>query len=432
MLWLTDILYFLAGLVYLPFAIYNALVLRKNRRDWGQRFGFVPTFAPSRNRIWIHGVSLGEINSTPKLVAALRERLPDYDIVVSSTTDTGYQRAVTLFGQPNVFRFPLDFSFAMRKALRRIAPSLIVLMELEVWPNLVRMASRKGISVAVVSGRLTERSSRRLAMLGKPIRSVFAKLAWVGAQDETIATRFRKLGVPPERIEVTSSLKWDTAEITDRVSGQDDLAKELGLTDQNLLWVCGSTGPGEESIILDAYRALSLSKIPTILCVVPRKPERFEEVAELISSSGFRCLRRSKKQALLLDQQRDVQRSNNVLLGDTMGELRRFYALADFVFIGRSLVPLGGSDPIEAAALAKPLLWGPHMENFLEPSLAFQQAGAAIVVNESSSLARTLESLIGDKELRRRLGQTAQEVVRSRQGATRRTVDRLVAEVEKH
>ena len=159
MRWLADIAYLFAGLIYLPVALYHALILGKNRRGWRQRFGGVPTFDPTVPRIWIHAVSLGEINATPRLVAALRERLPETDVVFSTTTDTGYARAVQLYGADCVFRFPLDSSLVVSRVLRRVRPTMIVLVELEVWYNLVRIAARRGIPVAIVNGRLTERSA---------------------------------------------------------------------------------------------------------------------------------------------------------------------------------------------------------------------------------------------------------------------------------
>jgi len=473
MRWVADLIYLLAGLVYLPVALYNALMVGKNRRGWRQRFGFVPKFrlnSEGKNtagRIWIHAVSLGEINATPKLVEALRQRLPHHDIVFSTTTDTGFARAVQLYGAEKVFRFPLDFSVVISRVLNRVAPTLIVLVELEVWYNLVRMATHRGISVAVVNGRLTQRSARRLSWLGRPVRSMFSDLAWVGAQDETIAARFRQLGVRPDRIVVTSSLKWDTALITDRVEGAEELALALGIDGAQPLWVCGSTGPGEEAIILEAYRKLlrnaktpkrqnaetvgraspaeiakspscqitkskidnRQSTIPPLLSLVPRKPERFDEVAELIERCGFRCVRRSQRPDGIPSashRETDSPTEPVVVLGDTMGELRKFYCLADVVFVGRSLVPMGGSDPMEVAALGKPILVGPHMENFHEPVEALKEAGAIRFVRTADDVASSVAELCTDRSTAQSLGILARDVVRGRQGATQITSDRLI------
>lgn len=484
MRWLVDLAYAAAGVVYLPIALYQAAFQGKNRRGWRQRFGGVPVFALDRPRIWIHAVSLGETNATPKLVKAVEKLLPGVEFVFSATTDTGYARAVQLYGADRVVRFPLDFSGVVLRALGRIAPSLIVLVELEVWPNLVSLAAQRGIPVAVVNGRLTERSARRLARLGKLARPMFEKLSWVGAQDEAIASRFRQLGVPGDRVEVTSSLKWDTAEIAERVVGSDALAAALGIAAEEKVWVCGSTGNDEEAIVLDAYRLLVREKgLSCRLAIVPRKPERFDEVARLIEQAGFQCIRRSMRpdaneprpaacgvadrtahpevvvQSASPGLRRGAQttactsagadratqwgdgvapsgdrgtRADSlggaapaVILGDTMGELRKFYSIASVVFIGRSLVPMGGSDPIEAAALGKPLVVGPDMTNFAAPVEAFRAAGAIREAGSAESLAREVLELLSDPARATAAGQRAREVVQAHQGATELTAARL-------
>lgn len=455
MRWLADIAYLLAGLVYLPVALYHALIVGKNRRGWGQRFGAVPSFDPNVGRIWIHAVSLGEINATPRLEAALRERLPETEIVFSTTTDTGYARAVQLYGADRVFRFPLDFSLVVARVLRCIRPTMIVLVELEVWYNLVRMATRRGISVAVVNGRLTKRSARRFRWLGALGRSMFRDLAWVGAQDETIAARFRSLGVRDDRLEITSSLKWDTATATDHVEGVPELAHSLGIDGRRPVWVCGSTGPGEEEMLLEAYHIIvsganqsrerkradhgRVASAPRsdrpvacapgsdtnapVLVLVPRKPERFDEVARLIEGTGFACTRRSARPD---GTQVAPYSAGSVVLGDTMGELRKFYSVADVVFIGRSLVPLGGSDPMEAAALGKPIVAGPHMENFESPVNLLRGADAIRIVETADDLPSVIGELLKNAAASKRLGTAASDVVLRNQGATKRTADRLV------
>ncbi len=474
MRWIADAAYLLVGLLYLPVALYQALIIGKNRRGWRQRFGASPRLDPARRRIWIHAVSLGEINATPKLVAALQERLPDVDIVLSTTTDTGYARGVQLYGADRVFRFPLDFSVVVARALRRIRPSLIVLMELEVWYNLTRMATRCGIPVVVVNGRMTERSARRLAQLSPFTRPMFSDLAWVGAQDEAIATRFREAGVAPDRVELTSSLKWDTAAVADHVEGADELSQAMGIDRSRPLWVCGSTGDGEEELILEAYDTLGRNwsdpshdriraatgrermssedrvafaprsdRAVPLLAVVPRKPERFDEVARLIESRGFTCIRRSasplNKEGLRAVSAPEFAAGESgisasplnkggprgVILGDTMGELRKFYCLADVVFVGRSLVPMGGSDPMEVAALAKPVIAGPHMENFDSPVRALREVGAIRIVDSSPSLAGAVRDLLANPAPAGDMGAKARQVVLRNQGATARTADRL-------
>jgi len=423
--WIVNIAYFLAGVFYVPVLIYQMVVQGKNRRSWRQRFGHIELPSTARRRIWMHAVSLGEVNCTPALVSELNSAAPDCEVVVSTTTDTGYARACTLYPPARVFRCPLDLSWVVGRALKRIRPSLIVLVEQEVWPNLVGLAHRRDIPVAVVNGRLTERSARRLARLGGVTRAMFARLAWVGAQDQTIAARFARLGTPSERIEITGSLKWDTAEVADSVRGADVLAESLAIPRDQPLWVCGSTGPGEETLILDAYeKLLAEGDIGVSLVVVPRKPERFDEVASLIRSRGFACIRRSEHS----DDSPPAQRASagTVLLGDTMGELRKFYTLARAVFVGRSLVPMGGSDPMEVAALAKPVIVGPHMDNFQMPVDRLRAGDALEVVHSAAELAATVAGIVKDGARAEQIGRRARQVVLDNQGATARTAQALV------
>jgi len=439
MRWVADALYLLAGLLYLPALAYQIIVLKKNRRGWSERLGLRVRARDSRPRLWIHAVSLGEVNCTPKFVAALRDELPEWDVVVSSTTDTGYARAVSLYGREHVFRFPLDLSWIMGRVFDRVRPSILVLVELEVWFNLVRLARRRGVPVVVVNGRLTERSARRFQRLGSPVRRMFADLAWVGAQDDAIAERFCRLGAAASRIEVTSSLKWDTAEIVDQVEGAVSLADALGLERSGPLWVAGSTGPDEEEMVLGAHAQLvrewsgMAQNVPANpltgrargapgLAIVPRKPERFAEVARLIERQGFRCVRRSECPD---SPSPSHELGDAVILGDTMGELRKFYSLADVVFVGRSLVPLGGSDPIEVAALGKPIVVGPYTVNFAMPVAALRAAGAVCEVQRAADLVGAVRGLLRDTEGARDMGLKAREVVRRHQGATHRTANRV-------
>lgn len=419
---MIDVGYAFAGIAYLPILGYQMIVQGKNRRGWLDRLGYAGLPASRRPRIWVHGVSLGEINATRRLVGQLATRFPGHDVVVSSTTDTGFSRAVSLFGQDRVFRFPLDFSRVVRRVLDRVGAELIVLMEQEVWPNMVRESARRNVAVVVANGRLTERSARRLSLLGGIGRTMFGRLAWVGAQDEAIAARFRSLGAVERRVVVTGSMKWETASTADGVDGADLLAAELGLNGAAPVWVCGSTGPGEEAIVLDAYRTLTSSGLPVRLVIVPRKPERFDEVAKLIEHRGFDCLRRS---AFKTGSSVGDAKTQGVVLGDTMGELPRFYSTATAVFVGRSLAPMGGSDPMEVAALGKPMVTGPHMDNFREPAEVLRRCGAMTTVTSAESLAAEVATLCRDPSAARRRGEAGRAVVEANQGATAKTVEAI-------
>ena len=426
MTWVLDFVYFLAAVLFTPVLLYQRYIRKKMRTGWGQRFGGVPRRPVGRPCVWVHAVSLGEANATVSLTAELRRRLPDHDVVVSTTTDTGYAAAVRHYGEAAVFRYPLDFSFAVRRALERIRPAAVVLMELEVWPNFIDLAARRGVAVGIANGRVTEEKSMR--RFRKPVvrtlaRRMFGQLAFVAAQDEAYAPRFVELGTPPERVRVCGNLKFDTAVVADRIAGDDALAAALGIDRSRPLLVAGSTGPDEEALLLDVYARLKATVPGLQLAIIPRKPERFDEVARLIESRGHGCVRRNRRPD---GADAGPAAPGAVFLGDTMGELRKFYSLADAVFVGRTLAPLGGSDLMEVAALGKAMCFGPHVENFADAAARLLAERAAEQVPDVDGLATCLQRLLTDRDAARSMGAQAREVVRQCQGATARTVDWII------
>lgn len=446
---LLDLAYGLGALLYTPLLLYQVIVQRKNRRGWRQRFGYVPPRVGTRPCIWVHGVSLGEINATRSLVAEIERRLPKYEVVVSATTQTGYDAAVAHYAPRPVIRFPLDFSWVVRRTLDRLRPAAIVLMELEVWPQLVAEAHARGIPVGIANGRLTEERSMkrfRVPLVRGVARRMFSRLAWIGAQDATYAARFAELGAARDAIVVTGSVKYDTALVADSVEGDEALARALDIDRARPLWVAGSTGPGEEAILLDAYDALRRAHPGLQLAVIPRKPERFDEVAQLIAARDCRCIRRSEHPDLTGQDARAAERERRrkaaaapaanpsdpapdatptVILGDTMGELRKFYSLASVVFVGRTLVPMGGSDVMEVAGLGRPMVVGPHVENFADAVEKLRAAGGIVEVADGRALREQIAGLLSDRPRATAMGAAAREVVRVNVGATRKTVDRL-------
>jgi 3-deoxy-D-manno-octulosonic-acid transferase len=401
-------------------------VLRALRERMGKQ---IPPRGPSPV-VLIHAVSLGEINATRTMMKLLREARAGLQFIVTTTTDTGYQRAVELYGNDpavTLLRYPLDFSSAINRVLDNLRPTAVVLMELEVWPNFVLQCERRKIPVLLVNGRLTPGSFRNYRLGGWLIRKMFRRLTAICAQEQTYADRFIALGAPPDRVRVTGTMKFDTAQIADRIDGDDRLAFDLGLKPgAEPIWVCGSTGPGEEQLLLDVYRKL-LAHLPNLrLVIVPRKPERFDEVASLIQSHGFNLLRRSSPAPAGISPS-----PTPVILGDTMGELRKFYSLADVIFVGRSLLDLGsrqhGSDMIEPAALAKPVIVGPYTANFAEVMSAFRADGAIREVHTADQLQEQLLDLLSHPDSARTMASAAQQVVRLHQGTTRRNVDLILA-----
>jgi len=430
MSFILDILYLLAGLAYSPVVIYRAVRHNRYRTGWGQRFGKISRRNPKKPCIWLHAVSMGEVNAAKTLIKELKTRFSDFELIISTTTDTGFARATTLFGADHqVFYFPFDFSWVIRRAFGRIHPAICLLMELEVWPNFVGTARRLDIPVVVVNGRMSDRSYPKYKRARRLIRHIFRKVTLVLAQTEEYARRFREMGALAENVIVTSSLKYDTAQITDKVEGADALAAPLRIGDERL-WVAGGTGPGEEKILLDVYQNIKQQdKFRDLrLVIVPRKPERFDEVAELIKQSGFELIRYSRlknqvERASSIEHQ--ASSIEPVILGDTMGDLRKFYSLATLIFVGRSLVPMGGSDMIEAAALGKCTLFGPHTFNFTQTAEALLADRGALLVKDQQELQQAMQKCLLEPNFDDEIARNGREVIIKNQGATAKTIDQI-------
>jgi 3-deoxy-D-manno-octulosonic-acid transferase len=391
---------------------------------------------PAKPAVMIHAVSLGEINATVSLVKALQSATIAPHVIVSTTTETGLERARQLFGQManvSVIRYPLDFSKAVSRVLDVIKPDVVVLMELEVWPNFLRACGRREIPVVLINGRLTVSSYKRYRLIKPVAAGMFRRLTGICVQDENYAKRFIDLGANPGRVLITGTMKFDTAEVADRVAGDDELATAVGLfPGAEPIWVCGSTGPGEEEIILRAYRQLLAKHSRLRLVIVPRKPERFDEVAAMIEGAKFVCVRRSRTFGPMQAPVRTPADAAvpPVVLGDTMGELRKFYSLADVAFVGRSLVNLGarqhGSDMIEPAALAKPVIVGPFTGNFAEVMNKLRGAEAVMEVVDEQTLRETVSVLLYSPEQSGAMGRRGQAVVVKEKGATLRHAEVVV------
>lgn len=404
-----------------------------------ERNGDVPARAGEGPCVLIHAVSVGEVNATRAMVRQLLEADPRLQVVVSVTTETGFARAGQLFrAEPfadrvNVVRYPLDLSSYVRLFLDRLRPDVAVLMELEVWPNFVHECAARGVPVVLVNGRLTEHSYRRYRRARPLVRPMYARLSAVCAQEQTYAERFVALGVPPARVSVTGTMKFDSAEVGERVERDVELARELGLRPRALggdepVLVCGSTGPGEEAMLVGVHERLRRDHPQLRLVVVPRKPERFDEVAQLLGSRNP-LLRRSQPPAKGGSAASGDVQLGPLVLGDTMGELRKFYSLADVVVVGRTLVDLGekqhGSDMIEPAALGKPVVVGPYWGNFGEPMRALLSADAVRQVagpRMLEQLVEVLDAWLRDPPQAAAVGRRARQVVLDHRGATGRHV----------
>ena len=423
MKFVIDIIYLLAALAIAPKIIYRAVRQNRYRLGWSQRLGNITRLRPEKKCLWIHAVSLGEVNATKTLIARLKETLVDFEIIISTTTDTGFARANTLYGNEHkVFFFPLDFSFIMRKAFDNINPTICLLMELEVWPNFTQIASRRNIPVVVVNGRISDKSFPLYRRIRPLLKLVFQKVTLILAQTAEYAERFKTLGCQTEKVIVTGSLKYDTAQTTDKINTVDELADQLNIGDDKLL-VAGGTGPGEEKIILEVFNYLTEpEKFPNLrLAIIPRKPERFDEAAQIITEAGFDFAKYSS----IKNADTPLPKKTPVILGDTMGDLRKFYSLATLIFVGRSLVPMGGSDMMEAAALGKCTIFGPHTFNFKQTVDALLAGSGAIKVNNAEELHETIQKCLTDTAFSKKIANNGLEIIKKNQGATRKTVEQI-------
>ena len=422
MRFVLDFLYLLVIIFISPKVIYRILRHDRYRGGWSQRLGKINRRWPEKKCIWIHAVSVGEVNATKTLVAKLNDSLENHEIVISSTTDTGFAQAKAVYDEKlEVFYFPFDMSFIMRRAFKNIRPDICLLMELEVWPNFAQIASGAKIPIVVVNGRLSDESFPKYKLIKPAARWMFGKVKLFLAQTEEYANRFRELTGRDEGIIVTNSLKYDTAEVAENIEGAETLAEQLNIG-QERLWVAGGTGPGEESIVLNVFTNLKKEFNDLRMAVVPRKPERFNEAATLIEQSEFTFARFSKvkSQKLILTDKTDI------ILGDTMGDLKKFYSLADVVFVGRSLTPIRGSDMMEPAALGKCTIFGPYTFNFKQTVEALLAGKGAIEIKDHCQLLEAIKKCLLDKNFRHNIANNGKDVIRQNQGATKKSVDEIM------
>jgi 3-deoxy-D-manno-octulosonic-acid transferase len=424
-----DIAYAAAALVTSPLWGVNMLRTGKWRTDWPARFGRVsspPRAAATdgRKTLLLHAVSVGEVNAIRLLVRQLHEQAgPKLRIVISATTDTGIARARSLFEpEHTVVRFPFDFSFAVQRFLDAVRPDAVGLVELELWPNFTAICARRQIPMVVVNGRLSDRSFAGYSRFRPFMRPMFARLRAAAVQTPDYARRFAALGTPANQVCVLDTMKWDTAGVADpaKIAGAAELAAAMGLDRTRPIVVAGSTGPGEEKFLLDSFAALPPA-LGIQLVLVPRKPERFEEAAALVPG----IVRRTQHPDGGAPPAIGSAPGPCVFLLDTMGELRKAYALADVCLVGRSFLGLYGSDMMEPIALGKPTIIGTHHSDFADMVRAFEDAEGILVTDQP---AAAVAQLLADpnRGAARRLADNGRRVILSRQGATARHASLLL------
>jgi len=404
----------------------------RRRGNWQQgfaeRFGKYDTklkqALTNRDTLWMHAVSVGEVNVCTQLIRALEPRLPNLKIVVSTTTTTGMgELRSKLPNHISKIYYPIDRRPYVKRALLAIRPLAIVLVEAEIWPNFLWRASRLNIPVFLVNARLSDRSYRGYMRFRFLFRPLFALLSGVGAQNEADAAKLRKLGCRPEAIRIVGSLKFDAAKLdARRLLDVPQLLGRLGVKEGSRLLVAGSTHAGEEAVLAEQFRRLRTRFPDLVLVLVPRHFERSREVGREVAARGLKVAYRSEITSRTQHAPGDI----DCLIVNTTGELKYFYEHATVIFVGKSLTAAGGQNPIEPGALGKAMVFGPNMQNFAAVVQSFLQQNGAIQVRNAAELEKVLGDLLADESRREQLGRNALAVVRENLGAVDRTVEMIV------
>jgi 3-deoxy-D-manno-octulosonic-acid transferase len=405
-----------------PYLLYQAVRYRKYVTSLPQRLGILPVSfnLDADESIWIHAVSVGEVLTARALLQELRERYPHLRIFLSTTTITGHQVARNnLQYVDEVFYFPFDFRFIVERTLRLVRPRLFIMMETELWPNLLRACYDAGVRTILVNGRISSRSFPRYKLARPLFRHVLAHVDRFCMQGEESARRIIDMGADPARVTVTGSLKFDSLEVPGTASapdrGRNRVLRYFRVSPDRPVVIAASTLKGEEGPLLEAFQRIRSTRPTALLVIAPRKPERFDEVERLARRPGWNVVRRS-------DLRVDAEPRHDVVILDTIGELAQLFQIGTVVFVGGSLVDAGGHNILEPAVFGKPIVFGPYMQNFAEIAQAFLDNGAAVQVSQGRDLETVLLELLDDPVRRASLGAAARALVEANRGARTRSL----------
>ena len=407
-----------------PSLLYQAVRYRKYIGSLSQRLGYLPISfnLDADESIWIHAVSVGEVLTARALLPELRERYPKLRLFLSTTTMTGQQIARNnLQYVDEVFYFPFDLSFIVNRTLKLVKPRLFIMMETEIWPNLLRACDRAGVKTVLVNGRISSRSYPRYQLARPFFRRVLRHVDRFCMQSDESARRVVDIGADRDRVMVTGSLKFDSLEIPgsspgDR--GSNRVLRYFRMSPDRPVVIAASTLKGEEDAILEAFQRIRATMTNALLIIAPRKPQRFDDVERLVRRAGWNVARRSELRV-------DAEPRHDVVVLDTIGELAQLYQVATAVFVGGSLVDSGGHNILEPAVFGKPIVFGPYMHNFAEIARTFLDNDAAIQVRTGRELDTVLLELLGDPVRRARLGAAARALVEANRGARTKTLSAL-------
>ena len=412
-------------MIAIPFLVYRALRYGKNRRGWVQKlFGIIPR-RPDRkenqNCIWFHAVSVGEINLLGVVLERMQKQLPGWHFAISTTTETGYSLACKSYPNHQVFFCPIDFSWAVNQVLRRLNPGLVVLAELELWPNIVRQARKRAVPMAIINGRLGEKSYTGYQRIRFLMNRILSKIDLIAVQNEVYADRFKSLGARPEVVVQTGSVKFDGAVFDKSNELTRRLEKRAGLTDDDFVFVAGSTQPNEDRIAVDVWSRLVVKHPNLKLVLVPRHPRKAARVSEYLSQKQIAFSKRSD-----LKPGANFDPDANVLVIDVIGELSGWWGCADVAYVGGSIGNRGGQNMIEPAAFGLPVCFGPNTRNFKDVVGMLLAEDAARVVKNRKQLADFVEMAISNQVASQKMGAVARRVVLQQQGAADRTVEHIL------
>jgi 3-deoxy-D-manno-octulosonic-acid transferase len=425
MAYLLNVAYLAAIALAFPWLLYQRLRHGKYREGWDAKFwGRLPRRTGDNPCLWLHAVSVGEVNLLAPLLERWERSHPDWHIVISTTTQAGYALAKKKYAPRAVIYCPLDFSWAVSRAMRRIRPALLVLTELELWPNLVSAARRHGAKIAIVNGRLSERSYRGYRRIRWLVRRVLAQIDLVAVQNREYAERFVSLGPRSKTIHVTGSIKFDGARTSRGIQETQRLSQLAGITKRDIVLLAGSTQDPEEALALSVFERLAPEFPHLRLILVPRHPERFEEVAGLLDRRGIAWQRRSRLSPDSCSLS-GVPSASRVLLVDAVGELGYWWGAAQIAFVGGSLTNRGGQNMIEPAGYGAAVSFGPNTWNFRDVVALFLEHEAAVIVRNEPELEAFVRRCLAEPAFADELGHRAQELVLQQQGAADRTIELL-------
>ena len=415
---LYNIAFIIFGIIYFPYLV----VKGKTHKNFMQKFAFLPKkITDLKKPVWIHGVSVGEAVLAVKLARAVKKKFPEKRIIASTTTETGMdiisRQGVGIID--GVFYYPFDISVIVRRAVRLIDPQAYIMIETEIWPNLLACLAKKNIPAIIVNGRISDNSFKNYRKIKFVTRRVFRNITYFCMQSERDVERIKELGANENSTCVSGNMKFD-GEMPRR--GEKELSRsKLGFNDETRVLVAGSTHFPEERMIVDIYKDLRRSNRNLRIILVPRHVNRCPAINAMIEKNGLKARNFSD----YLDPPARSPETIDVLLVDTIGNLKDIYALADVVFIGGSLAPKGGQNPIEPAMWGKPVIFGPEMFNFRKIADIFIENSAALCVKDSAELKKTLEMLLKDPDKRSRMAAGAFKVIKDNQGAMTKTVEAL-------